>query len=400
VIHSASLICILSLAILGNRTAMAKTAPVATPTCSSISTGAQASLNGFVPFPVTSAWNTTVASAKVDTNSASIISFIGGATTLHPDFGAGAWDGTGMGIPYIVVDSSQALEAITYTDYGDQSDPGPMPIPANAPIEGAPDANGDRHVLVLDKSTCWLYELWAAYPEKGGSWQAGSGAVWDMETGEQRPWGWTSADAAGLPVFPGLVRYDEVAAGAIHHALRFTLPSTRAAFVPPASHWAATGSTVPMGMRLRLKADFDISGFSKANQVILTALKTYGMILADNGSGIFLSGDNDSRWNNDDLHNLTKVTGTDFEVVAMSPIYTKDPTGAAPVIHSLKATATSAGTELTWDVTGATYLILTPAPGPVRGTSLVVNPAKNTTYTLTATGAFGRTTEAITVDAK
>jgi hypothetical protein len=393
-------LCFLIFAFAASSTAAAFGAT--TPTCNSISTGVHGGLNGFRPFPASSPWNTEISTASVDPDSSHIISFIGVATTLHPDFGSGAWDGSDMGIPYLVVDSSQAPVAVSYADYGSESDPGPMPIPANAPIEGQPDANGDRHVLVLDKSTCWLYELWSAYPQKNGGWRAGSGAVWDMESGEERPWGWTSADAAGLPVFPGLVRYDEVAAGAIHHALRFTLPSTRAAFVPPASHWAATGSTIPMGMRLRLKASFDISRFSKANQVILTALKTYGMILADNGSGIYLSGDNDARWNNDDLHNLTLVTGTDFEVVKMEPIYTKDPTGPAPVIHSFKAEASSSGksTELNWSVSNATYLIVTPEPGPVRGTSLTVSPTKTTTYTLIATGPFGRTTAEVTVDAK
>jgi hypothetical protein len=274
-----------------------------------------------------------------------------------------------------------------------------MPIPADAPIEGQPDANGDRHVLVLDKSNCWLYELYSAYPQKDGSWQAGSGAVWDLENGEQRPWGWTSADAAGLPVFAGLVRYDELAAGAIHHALRFTLPSTKAAYVPPASHWAATGSTIPMGMRIRLRASFDISGFSRDNQVILTALKQYGMIMADNGSGIYLSGDNDSRWNNDDLHNLALVTGADFEVVKMDPVYTQNPTGPAPVIHSFKAKESSTGksSELSWSVSNATYLIVTPEPGPVRGKTLTVRPKETTKYTLIATGPFGRTTAEVTV---
>ena len=376
------------------------TAPA--PTCAGISTGAHGSLNGFRPFPATSPWNTEISTAKVDPNSDSLISFIGKSTPLHPDFGAGEYDGSNLGIPYIVVDSSQPLEKVTYVDYGDESDPGPMPIPADAPIEGHPADGGDRHVLVIDKSTCWLYELWSSNPQSNGSWDAGSGAVWDLINGGHRPWGWTSADAAGLPIFPGLVRYDEVAAGAIKHAIRFTLPSTRAAFVYPASHWAATGSTIPMGMRMRLKANFDISGFSKVNKVILTALKEYGMILADNGSGIYISGDNDPRWSNDDLHNLTQVQGSDFEVVQMDEIYTKAPTGAAPVIHSFKAKESASGktAELTWAVNGATYLILDPAPGPVRGTSVAVAPTKTTTYTLVATGPYGRATESLTVTVK
>ena len=225
---------------------------------------------------------------------------------------------------------------IVFTAYGDESDPGPMPIPVSASIEGYPaPGSGDRHVLVLDNNNCWLYELYSSYPN-AASWNAGSAAVWDLTADEQRPYTWTSADAAGLPIFPGLARYDEVAAGQINHALRFTLQSSRAAFVPPASHWAANSSNAlaaPMGMRLRLKASFDISSFSAANQVILTALKKYGMIMADNGSSMYISGAPDDNWNNDDLHNLGSVTAADFDVVEMNPIYTAAnvPAGASPV---------------------------------------------------------------------
>ena len=372
-------------------------------TCSAISTGAGASLNGFVPFPASSPWNTPITTSAVDPNSANIISFIGTGTTLHADFGSGEYDGADLGIPYIVVDSTQPLVGIDYTAYGGESDPGPMPIPAGAPIEGQPDANGDRHVLVLDKTNCWLYELDSAYPQPNGSWQAASGAVWDMENIERRPWTWTSADAAGLPIFPGLVRYDEVAAGVIKHALRFTVPTTRQAFLYPATHWASSNTSVnapPMGMRLRLKASFNISGFSKANQVILTALKTYGMFLADNGSGIFLSGDGDSRWNNDDLQNLKQLSASDFEVIDMPFVYTSSniPTWNAPAITSLTATETAPGVyTLNWSVNYSSYLILTPSPGPVRGTSLVVTPTEPTTYTLIATSGYGRVTKQVTV---
>ena len=200
-----------------------------------------------------------------------------------------------------------------------------MPIPVTANIEGYPaPGSGDRHVLVLDNNNCWLYELYSSYPN-AASWNAGSAAVWDLTADEQRPYTWTSADAAGLPIFPGLARYDEVAAGHIDHALRFTLQSSRAAFMPPASHWAANSSNAlaaPMGMRLRLKASFDVSSFSAANQVILNALKKYGMIMADNGSSMYISGAPDDNWNNGDLHNLGGVTAADFDVVQMNPIYT------------------------------------------------------------------------------
>jgi hypothetical protein len=245
--------------------------------CSGISTGPEGSLNGFIPFPADNPWNQNISASPVDPNSDAIINFIGPNIGLHPDFGAGLYNGSTMGIPYDVVDNTQSPVTIDYTAYGDESDPGPMPIPANAPIEGYPNpGNGDRHVLVIDKSNCFLYELYSSYLNNDGSWDAASGAVWDLENGEQRPWTWTSADAAGLTIFTGLVRYDEVAAGKIQHAIRFTLAQSQQAMVPPATHWAANSSNqyaAPMGMRLRLKASYDISGFSPSNQVILTALK-------------------------------------------------------------------------------------------------------------------------------
>src|SRR5579862_6359108 len=262
-------------------------------TCSGMSLGQGASLNGFVPFPSSSLWKKDISTAAVDPNSNNIINFIGSTVTLHPDFGAGTYQHQTIGIPYQTVAGTQAKVPIIYGLYPDESDPGPYPIPSNALIEGYPKpGNGDRHVLVLDQGGCWLYELYRARI-KNGAWAAGSAAIWDMTADEQRPYTWTSADAAGLPIFVGLARYDEVAAGAIHHALRFTVPTTRQAFTPPASHWASSvtdPNAPPMGMRMRLKASFDISGFSLANRVILTALQHYGMILADNGSAIYISG--------------------------------------------------------------------------------------------------------------
>jgi hypothetical protein len=372
-----------------------------------MSLGQGASLNGFRPFASDNLWNTDISNAPVDANSAAIINFIGPSIGLHPDFGSGQYQGSNIGIPYVVVGGSQAEATINFSAYGDESDPGPMPVPANAAIEGDPNpGNGDRHVLVLDNNNCFLYELYSAYPNSDGSWNAGSAAVWDLLSNEQRPWTWTSADAAGLPIFPGLVRYDEVAAGQIQHALRFTLPDSKAAFTPPASHWAATSSSspIPMGMRLRLKAGYDISSFSPSVQVILTALKKYGMIMADNGSAMYLSGAPDSHWNNDDLHSLGQVTASAFEVVQMSPVYTASnvPQGAAPSISSFTATPTSVSAggsaTLTWSVSGASYLIVSPQLGAVRGTSVSVTPAQTTTYTLYATNQYGRSTATVTVN--
>jgi hypothetical protein len=375
--------------------------------CSVMAPGQGGSLNGFVPFPADNLWNKDISSAPVDPNSTALINFIGASVTIHPDFGSGLYQGSSIGIPYVVVDSTQSFVPINFTAYGDESDPGPMPVPANAPIEGYPNpGNGDRHVLVLDNNNCWLYELFSASAGSGGAWNAASAAVWDLQNDEQRPWTWTSADAAGLPIFPGLVRYDEVTAGHINHAIRFTLQFSRAAFVPPASHWAATSTqsmAAPMGMRLRLKSSFDVSTFSPTNQVILNAMKKYGMIMADNGSSLYISGAPDDRWSNDDLHSLGSVTASDFEVVEMNPIYTSSnvPTGASPSISSFTATpsTTSAGSAVTlnWSASGASYSVISPSIGAVRGNSVKVSPSQTTTYTLAATNQFGRTTATVTI---
>jgi hypothetical protein len=377
-----------------------------TSNCSQMSVGQGASLNGFLPFPSDNLWNKDISSSPVDFNSAAIISYIGPTIGLHPDFGSGLYNGSYMGIPYTVVDSTQPPISVNYTAYGSESDPGPMPIPLTAPIEGYPDpGTGDRHVLVLDNANCFLYELYSSYPQ-ASSWNAGSGAVWDLLADEQRPYTWTSADAAGLPIFPGLVRYDEVAAGAIHHAIRFTLQNSSAGFTPPASHWASTTSNAtapPMGTRLRLKANFDVSTFSATNQVILNAMKKCGLILADNGSSMYISGAPDSRWNNSDLHNLGAVTASDFEVIQISPLYTSAnvPSGPSPTISSFTASSTSisSGTAVTlsWQVFGASYVIVSPAVGATRGTSVSVSPTASTTYTLSATNAFGQTTSTVSI---
>jgi hypothetical protein len=376
--------------------------------CSGMAVGGGASLNGFRPFPASNAWNQDISAAAVDPNSDSYINFIGTTVPLHPDFGSGEYQGSYMGIPYSVVDSSQAPVNILFNAYGDESDPGPMPIPANANIEGYPNpGNGDRHVLVLDNNNCWLYELYGSSVNTDGTWNAASAAVWDLQNYTQRPLTWTSADAAGLPIFPGLVRYDEAASGQIAHAIRFTVQNSVAAFVQPATHWAANSTAqfaAPMGMRLRLKANFDISSFSATNQVILTALKQYGMIMADNGSSMYISGAPDDRWSNDDLHNLTTLTATDFEVVTLGTVYTSAniPQGSAPSISSFTASTSNpvtAGTAVTlsWTATGASYYIVSPQIGAVRGTTAVVTPSATTTYTLYATNQFGRATATVIV---
>ena len=367
-----------------------------------MSTGQTANLNGFVPFTGNNLWNTDISSVPVDPNSNSIISNWVGSVNVHPDWGT---DPT-YGIPYVVVDGTQPLVKVNLQAYGDESDPGPMPVPANAPVEGGSSSTGDRHVLVLDNGNCFLYELYNSSVNSDGSWNADSTAVWDLTADEQRPYTWTSADAAGLPIFPGLVRYDEVASGKIQHAFRFTLPKTRAAFIPPASHWAGNTSdptAPPMGMRLRLKSSYDVSGFSAQMQVILAAMKQYGLILADNGSSLYVTGVSDSRWGSD-LDSLKTVPASAFEVVQMNPIYTSAnyPTGAAPTISSFTASAThvSSGGSVTlsWSVGSADYVIVSPGSGAIRGTSVTVNPTATTTYTLYATNQYGRTTGTVTVN--
>jgi hypothetical protein len=376
--------------------------------CSSMAVGSGASLNGFRPFPANNAWNQDISATPVDPNSDSYIHFIGTTAPLHADFGSGQYQGSYVGIPYSVVDASQSPVNILFNAFGDQSDPGPMPIPANANIEGYPNpGTGDRHVLVLDSNNCWLYELYGSSANTDGTWNAGSAAVWDLQNYTQRPLAWTSADAAGLPIFPGLVRYEEAASGQIAHAMRFTLQHSTAAFVEPATHWAGNSSdqfAAPMGMRVRLKASFDISSFSATNQAILKALKQYGMIMADNGSSMYLSGAPDDRWDNNDLHNLSTLTAADFEVLTLGTVYTSAnvPPGSAPIISSFAASTAnpvSRGTAVTlsWNTTNASYFIVSPQIGAIRSTTTVVSPSQTTTYTLYATNPFGRTTATLTI---
>jgi hypothetical protein len=372
--------------------------------CSQMQLGTGASLGGFVPFSGTSGWNQDITNAAVDSNSTNIINYIGAGTGLHADFGSGLYQGFNIGIPYTVTSQQQPLIPINITDSPTESDPGPMPIATTDPVEGDP-TNGDRHVLVLDNSHCFLYELYATTAH-ASSWDAGSSAIWDLLGNEQRPYTWTSADAAGLPIFPGLVRYDEVAAGAINHAIRFTLNNSRAAFIPPASHWAANSTdalAAPMGMRLRLKSSFNVSSYSAHNQVILNAFKKYGIIMADNGSNMYIGGAPDPNWDNNDLHNLGSVHTSDFEVIQMSPVYTQSnvPTGAAPTITSFTADQTSvaSGTtvNLSWQVTNASLVVITPQVGAVRGSTVAVQPTATTTYTLYTINAFDKTKSTLTI---
>jgi hypothetical protein len=250
-------------------------------------------------------------------NSDAYVASIGAAAGLKADFGSGLWDGGPIGIPFVAVGAGQPKATVGF-EYNDESDPGPYPIPANPPIEGGAQSDGDRHILVIDSSTCHLYELFAAYPANNGAWTAGSGAIFDLRSNAMRPAGWTSADAAGLPILPGLVRYDEVAQGAINHAIRITVPRTQKAYVWPARHLASSRTDPnlpPMGLWLRLRADFDVSGYPRDAQVILQALKKYGAIVADNGSPWYMSGVPDERWNNDVLQTLRRVPGNAFEAV-------------------------------------------------------------------------------------
>ncbi len=380
------------------------------PACGNMSTGNGASLNGYVPFPSSNAWNTNIASTPIDPNSVTIISALTGSH-LHPDF-SNVVDGN-YGIPYVVVDSNATPGvAVTMTTYQSESDITLYPVPITAPIEGFPadcTTTGDNHLIVIDKTRCWIYETWQTQ-RCNGAWNAANGAIWDLTSTEHRPYGWTSADAAGLPIFPGLVRYDEVAAGAIHHAFRMTVAHTKSDanggyFVAPATHGAGNNSGTDniMGMRLRLKASFDISTFSAANQVILTAMKNYGMIVADNGSNMYFQGAPDARWDDNDLNALKAIDASQFDVVQMGTAYdgATAPTGAVPTISSFTASQTtvSAGTPvtLTWSVSNDSYDYID-VVGPVRGGTQTVTPAATTIYTLNATNQYGRSTKSVTVN--
>jgi hypothetical protein len=268
-------------------------------------------------FPADNPWNQRVDTLPVAANSTAIVDSIGAGTGLHADFGSGLYAGAPIGIPITVVEKGVPKVRPSF-DYADESDKGPYPIPADVEIEGG----GDRHALIVDATTCRLYELYGLQ-RTGSGWHAGSGAIWSLRSNHVRPAGWTSADAAGLPILPGLVRWSEVASGHIDHALRFTVERTRRAYVYPARHFASDlndPSLPPMGLRLRLRADYPIAGFPRQARIVLRALKSYGMIVADNGSSWYVSGEPSSHWSNDDLHALGRVPGSAFQVVNTSSL--------------------------------------------------------------------------------
>jgi hypothetical protein len=393
--------------------------PPAAGSCKVMSLGAGASLNGYNPFPAANVWNTDISSAPLDPNN-TLITTAAGFTGLHLHHNFSSVAGGNVGIPYIVVDSSTTpLVPINVLDYAGQSDVTSAPYPIDAPIEGGPadclgwpdTYEGDAHVLVLDRATCTLYETYNTH-RCNGAWNSSSETIWDMDNYEQRPWGWTSADAAGLPIFPGLIRYDEIAAGSINHAIRFTMQQTKndannGYFVYPAAHAAGTvwGVNNVMGMRIRLKAGFVISSYSKTNQVILTAMQKYGMILADNGSYFFFQGVADPRWNDSDLENLDAIPSSNFEVVDMTPAFpgydsASAPTGPPPAITTFTASPNpvSAGSPitLTWTTTNDSYDFIDKL-GAVRGGTLTFTPSATTTYTLDATNQYGRSTKKVTI---
>jgi len=269
-------------------------------------------------FPASNVWNTPVGSLPKHKRSAKIAKAIGAGLNVHADFGSGLWEGGPIGIPVTVVDGSQATSLVDFR-YDEESDPGPYPIPPDVAIEGGPGADGDRHAIIVDSDSCTLYELFDLWP----AWDAGSGAIWNLRSNALRPRGWTSADAAGLPILPGLARYDEVASGVIDHALRFTVQRSRRAYIYPARHFASSYTSKnlpPMGLRLRLRSSFPVGSFPRQARVILRALKRYGMIVADNGSSWYISGVPDPRWSNDQLHTLHRVQGSDFRVVDTSKL--------------------------------------------------------------------------------
>jgi hypothetical protein len=273
-------------------------------------------------FPADNPWNQRVDPLPVARDSTGMIASIGLSAPVHSDFGSGLYNGSPIGIPYAVVSKHTRRVAVSF-QYSSESDHGKYPLPGNVPIEGGRNSSGDRHVIVVDRNSCKDYELFAAYPHDGGRrWTAGSGAIFNLRSNHLRPAGWTSADAAGLPILPGLARYEEVRRGSIDHALRFTAPCTSARYVYPARHEASTctGAYPPMGLRVRLRANVDISHLPHQARIVAQTLKRYGMILADNGSPWYISGAPNRHWNNDALHLLDQLTGRDFEVVDTSSL--------------------------------------------------------------------------------
>src|SRR5581483_6016222 len=345
-------------------------------------------------FPADNIWNTPVDTLPVAANSATYVNTIGASSPTHADFGSGLWNGGPIGIPWITVPGTQAKYPVTF-QYADESDAGPYAIPLSAPIEGGSGSTGDRHTIAIDIDNCILYELYSAYPQ-ASSWQAGSGVIFNLNSNALRPAGWTSADAAGLPMQPGLARYDEVTAGEIRHALRFTVPHTQKAYVWPGRHYASSLTDPkypPMGQRFRLKASFDISGYPVDVQVILRALKKYGMMLADNGSAWYISGAPDDRWNNDDLAAMRNIPGSAFEAVDVSSLMIDPNSGQArqagvsvTVSPSAATVAVGATQQFTAAVQNATGSLVTwSVNGLVGGSGVTGTIDANGLYTAPAT---------------
>ena len=372
--------------------------------CAGITTGVNGGLNGFVPFPANNPWNTSVQGIAADSNSATLIAnyegAIGTTPNLQGDFGPV------YGELYNVVDSStQPVQPININQYPEQSDVMPVPLPNTAVVEGGSQTctgGGDCHMFILDRNQCWLYETWDT-SFNGTQWQAANMAVWDMLNTSDRPYGWTSADAAGLPVFPGLLRYDEAASGVINHAIRFTFSKTVGSFIAPASHAAgSTSAAFTMGTRLRLKSSVDISSFSSMDQAVLTAMKNYGIILADNGLDLEIAGVNDTRWAESDVVALKTLNLDDFEVVSQGASIAMNalPSGQAPVINSFAASSQSitsgSSVTLNWSTSDSSWNFID-VLGPVRGNSVTISPTATTTYVFTSTNTYGRSTQAITV---
>jgi hypothetical protein len=387
------------------------TVTTSTNPCAGLSLGTAASLNGFVPFPSTNYWNTNISSAAIDPNSSSYISAMGSSTPVHAD-----WDNVSGGIPYIIVDSTTTpLVTLSVTGSPSESDILPWPYTSGVPIE----AGSDHHTLVIDRATCGLMEAWES-SYSGGVWTLYNTALWDLSNFNDRPYSWTSADAAGLSVFAGLVKYQEVAyavansQSTVGHAFRCTT-SLNSDAVAPATHIANSGGSVPMGIRLRLHASADVSSYTPETQVVLNTLKTYGCIVADGGSTLYVTGSPDPGWSNvSDFTSINNFNVSDFDVVttgsglgSSSDPYNGNnwPNGSNPTISSFTASATTvssgAAVTLNWSTSGSSYLFIDPSTGDqvgfVRGTSVVVNPTTTTTYTLNATNAYGVTTARVTV---
>jgi hypothetical protein len=381
---------------------------------------AQQMLGSCPVLPANNIWNTPVDTLPVLANSASMVATIGASTGLHADFGSGTWNGGPIGIPFITVPGTQTKYPATFY-YPDESDPGPYAIPLNAPIEGGSNSTGDRHAIAVDTDNCILYELYDAHPQTS-SWSAGSGAIFDLRSNALRPATWTSADAAGLPIMPGLVTYDEVLSGEIRHAIRFTAPQTRHEYVWPARHYASslTGAQYPrMGERFRLKASFDVTPYPPEVQVILRAMKRYGIMLADNGSSWFISGRPDNRWNDANLHTIGQVLGSNFEAVDATVLEVDPNSGAAiqsgvtvsvsPAFATVRttrsqvftATVTGAPNTVAWSVNGITggdaVVGAIDSAGTYTAPTAVPNPAVVTVRATSTTAPTASGSSAVTI---